>query len=612
MPETAAAHDQTSDVLPAGMMAWAKAVKTATVLATAINNGHARFFRGIHLKAPCGPVREAWLSQLLAMLDETTPRTKITPETPPSRLLASVDIAASLAQGHTIRDPGLLARSEGGIVLLTGAERLSASLAVVIASAFDDASCENGFSLIAIDESEVDDEDGIAGCLASRLPVTVDLRTIAWHDICDTPLTAPEPVIQDHKAGNTPRSDIPDAAIELAASVCDALSHTSSRPALAMTEIASMMASMDGRDTVNADDMAEAIETVCGPILAGEPEQPESEPQNPEPEQPQNEAQDSRSDDEPDRDDDGEQQDSDFEALQDMLVEAVRAGKLHLPITIERSALRSGGAVHDGKSGQSRNGAHRGRPAGLVARPPFPGARLDVVSTLRTAAPWQKLRARAYEAAGQEAPSRPMIRPSDYRYIRHRQPTESIAIFAVDASGSTALDRLAEAKGAIEQLLAECYVRRDQVALLAFRGQDCETILEPTRSLVRAKRSLTGLPGGGATPLAHGLKRGIELAIDVRRKGKTPLLVMLTDGRGNIALDGSANRSTARADAERVAKLAVANTIPTVFIDIARRPRDQSRDLASAMAADYCALPTLDAGSVTRIVSSYMEPGAQR
>jgi magnesium chelatase subunit D len=100
------------------------------------------------------------------------------------------------------------------------------------------------------------------------------------------------------------------------------------------------------------------------------------------------------------------------------------------------------------------------------------------------------------------------VHPDDFRIVRFRQRTETSIVFAVDASGSTtALHRLGEAKGAVELLLTDCYVRRDHVALIAFRGRDATLSLPPTRSLARAKRCLAGLPGGGATPLATGIER---------------------------------------------------------------------------------------------------------
>ena len=117
------------------------------------------------------------------------------------------------------------------------------------------------------------------------------------------------------------------------------------------------------------------------------------------------------------------------------------------------------------------------------------------------AAPWQPLRR---TMAGAD-PGRVIVTPEDFRVRQYRQKREKVVIFCVDASGSAALTRLAETKGAIELMLAEAYVRREQVALIAFRGDKAEILLPPTRSLVQAKRRLAALPGGGGTPLASGL-----------------------------------------------------------------------------------------------------------
>jgi magnesium chelatase subunit D len=235
---------------------------------------------------------------------------------------------------------------------------------------------------------------------------------------------------------------------------------------------------------------------------------------------------------------------------------------------------------------------------------PLPGARPNVIATLRAAAPWQKLRR---DLPG-PTPRHLVVRHSDFRYTRYRDHDEATAIFAVDASGSTAFDRLNEAKGAIELLLGDCYVRRNSVAMIAFRGRQADILLEPTRSLVRAKRTLTALPGGGATPLANGIACSLELATQVRRRGTSPLLVFLTDGRANIALDGTADRCLALADAKRLATQGAALGFRSLIIDIARRPRETARDIAAAMGADYQLLPKGGAAGVSGLVSSYL-PG---
>jgi magnesium chelatase subunit D len=198
--------------------------------------------------------------------------------------------------------------------------------------------------------------------------------------------------------------------------------------------------------------------------------------------------------------------------------------------------------------------------------------------------------------------SRIAIRREDFRIVRFRHRSETTTIFVVDASGSAALQRLAEAKGAVELLLAECYVRRDRVALLAFRGRTAELLLPPTGSLVRAKRSLAGLPGGGGTPIAAAIDAACLLADAVRRRGQTPSVVFLTDGRANIARDGTPGRAKAEADAIAAAHALRGGGFAALLLDTSPRPAPQAERLAAAMGARYRPLPYADAGALSHAI----------
>jgi magnesium chelatase subunit D len=196
------------------------------------------------------------------------------------------------------------------------------------------------------------------------------------------------------------------------------------------------------------------------------------------------------------------------------------------------------------------------------------------------------------------------IRSDDFRIRRFAERSEATLVFVVDASGSAAAERLAETKGAVELLLAEAYVKRTQVALVAFRGSAAELLLAPTRSLVRAKKCLADLVGGGGTPLAAGLEAGQLVADAARERGRTPFMVVMTDGRANVARDGSGDRSKAGEDARQAAARIGASGMRGVVIDIAARPRDDARAIAAAMKADYAALPTVNAAATRRIVTA--------
>lgn len=587
-----------------GDPAWQDALLAARVFACApVALG------GIHVIARAAPVRDIWLEQARACLPKNAPLRRITPSVPMTRMLGGVDIAATLAAGRPIREAGLLETVNGGCLIIAMAERMTPELAGTMARAMDEfpagltATAPACFGIIALDESDGHDEDHrLPGAVADRLALRIRLDGIALRDAA--PLNAETLPCATSVAAVT----VADPLQELVVRATALLRGASMRAPVQALHVMRICAALAGRQAASEEDVATALRLTCGAMLqmpdnqeiAGTDDAADREPPPPNDLPPS------------ERDDNGvdtETPEFDPEMLNDILVATAKAAKLDLDALHGAGVTRTRAASTAGKSGAIRKGARRGRPAGIVTTPPYPGARPNVTTTLRTAAPWQAARRKA-RGLPKWVPGEPLdVRRSDFRYVRYAHNTESTAIFAVDASGSTALERLGEAKGCVELLLADCYVRRDQVALIAFRGDNAQVLLEPTRSLVRAKRSLAGLTGGGPTPLADGLQQALDMAERVRRRGQTPLAVLLTDGKGNVALDGTQDRGRARADAEAIALQVVAVGLRAVIIDIARRPRDAARDLANMMGADYVTLPRADAGAMSQVVSSYLRAG---
>jgi hypothetical protein len=147
-------------------------------------------------------------------------------------------------------------------------------------------------------------------------------------------------------------------------------------------------------------------------------------------------------------------------------------------------------------------------------------------------------------------------------------------------------------------------LRVPAVALVAFRGESAELLLPPTRSLTRARRSLAELPGGGGTPLALGLNAAREVAEAVIARGRSAALVILTDGRANIAADGSPGRPQARLDAEAAAKAIYARGIDALVVDISARPGPEGAELARALGGRFLALPRADARLLQQAINA--------
>ena len=133
--------------------------------------------------------------------------------------------------------------------------------------------------------------------------------------------------------------------------------------------------------------------------------------------------------------------------------------------------------------------------------------KVALIPTLISAAPWQETRRRDPKMAGRTNTAL-LITKDDVKIKRFRDKSGTLFIFMVDASGSMALNRMRQAKGAVASLLQNAYVHRDQVALISFRGKQAQVLLPPSQSVDRAKRELDVLPTGGGTPLASSHYRG--------------------------------------------------------------------------------------------------------
>jgi magnesium chelatase subunit D len=292
------------------------------------------------------------------------------------------------------------------------------------------------------------------------------------------------------------------------------------------------------------------------------------------------------------------------EEIEDSVLEAAKAAiPADLLSELLKGSLIQNQKAFGGKTGARKIGRLRGRPLGSIPGNPHAGVALSLIDTLRTAAPWQAIRKKQNESLAVPRASKTIhISKSDFRVRRYQERTQTLTIFAVDASGSAAMHRLAEAKGAVELLLAECYVRRDQVAVLSFRGTGAEILLPSTRSLVRAKRSLAEMPGGGGTPLADAIYIATEVAQNAQRHGLTPVIVFLTDGRANIGRNGMPGRAQAQLDAEQAARYLARAAIKSLWIDTSPQARIEGEQIAKLVGSIYLPLPHAGAKEVSQAV----------
>lgn len=605
------APDGTQNVAP-WVAVWQLALTAAAVLAVDPTR-----LSGVVIRSRAGPVRDAWLREFLAMLPSGAVVKRVPSNIADGRLLGGLELASTLASGRPVAERGVLADCDGGVAIFPMAERMTSYMAAKLASVIDSGVVvverdgfqlrhETVFAAVLLDEG-IEDDESASVALADRLAFQIDLSDF------------PDRMLREERDGGNAGElakafavslddviaaragirevKVSDKVIEALTATAYALGVDGMRAPNLAINASRAIAALNGRSEVSDDDVQLAGRLVLAPRATRLPQSPPPEdgaPREPQPEQEQAQEQtqtpaENEAPPEPDEDETHVDQ-----PLEDLVLAATAAAipkKLLLKLMMQGNASRGVGKS-SGSSGQMRNGSRRGRAAGSVRGDIRSGARINILATLRAAAPWQRLRAQS-AVGGLARVGRLHIRKEDFRVNRYQQRAETTTLFVVDASGSSALNRLAEAKGAVELLLADCYIRRDRVGVIAFRGRAAEVLLPATRSLVRAKRSLAGLPGGGGTPLASGIDAAREMAEALSRRGDTVVVVMLTDGKANVARNGvGGNRPLAEADALSAAKsLRQINGLRALFVDTSPTANPRAETLANAMGATYLPLP---------------------
>ena len=580
---------------------------------------------GVALRSPACDQRDQWLALLKNLLPAQTPLRRVPLNINDTALLGGLDLGATLQAGKPIALQGLLSQADGGVLILAMAERMSLSAAARFGSVLDtglvalqrdglDTSVKARLGLVALDEGASDDEQ-MPAALADRLAFRLLMG--AQDEDEEGPDWTAEEVLNARQS--LPQVTMDEEAVKALCAAALALGIDSLRASVFAVRVARAAAALAGSPSVEEEHIGVAARLVLAPRATRLPpptpqeDQTEDTPEatenseNPPPEpqaasdRPETENQDQNNTEE-DTEDDLNEAPSLPDNLAELVLEAAQAAiPAGLLASLKIGQLQRAKTPTSGSAGALQKNALRGRPVGARKGEPRAGQRINVLETLRAAAPWQKIRQRQQPiSAGQK--QRIVVRKEDFHVTRFRQSGQTTTVFVVDASGSSALNRLAEAKGAVELLLADCYVRRDSVAVLAFRGQTAELILPPTRSLARAKRSLASLPGGGGTPLAHAIDASMLLADQLRKKGETPIVVMLTDGKGNIARDGRPGRAQAAADALAAAAEMRLKGFSTLLVDTSPQAQDAAKHLAQVMGAQYLALPYAGANSLNQAV----------
>ncbi len=561
--------------------------------------------RGVAFAGPAGSGKSALLHGLHALLPDL-PFEQLPIGADDEALLGGLDLEATLARGTRVVRTGLLARADGGVLAVEDCNLLPESTANQLLGALDSGEVRverDGLSLnspcrvrlvATFDPAEgaprahLLDRLGLIvalprpGAAAARAEV-VRRHLSPAEDLWQEDLGLLRDVVATARAGLA-EVELGDRQARELAGAALAFGVQGHRADLFAQLVARASAALALRDRVEREDLELAVRFVLAPRATRD-----ADATPPEPPQPPTEAPPPPPD--PTRD----------EATHDGLPgpdemqlgdEVLAALATDLPDVLSSLPFR---AAHGGRSGsRGSTDGRRGRHVASVPGTPRDG-RLDVIATLRIAARGQRLRAPNPSRAG----GRIVVRAEDLRVKRFRDKAGALFLFAVDASGSMALNRMRQAKGAVHALLERAYVNRDRVALMSFRGQGAELLLPPTGSVELLRRAVDQIPTGGGTPLAATLVAALDVAQQARRRGlQNVVLVLLTDARANVGL--KADRAGVEDELRQLAMAAAATGLRSLVIDTQRSylSRGSAQKLASWLGGQYLYLPGADGSAI--------------